>query len=155
MRKLRWNWPVWLGFALSVVAFVSYFRFFARFPVIRNVPWANFLLFGAGAASLWAGLKRVRGRAKPFRGKIVSSILTLLSVSIFAVFCFVIFHVTRRLPAAAGSPKIGEKAPEFVLRDTHGNLVSLSTILSAPLDPSNPSRSAPKGALLIFYRGYW
>ena len=30
MRKLRWNWPVWLGFALSVVAFVSYFRFFAR-----------------------------------------------------------------------------------------------------------------------------
>jgi hypothetical protein len=112
-------------------------------------------LFGAGAASLWAGLKRVRGRAKPFRGKIVSSILTLLSVSIFAVFCFVIFHVTRRLPAAAGSPKIGEKAPEFVLRDTHGNLVSLSTILSAPLDPSNPSRSAPKGALLIFYRGYW
>jgi len=151
MRKLRWNWPVWLGFALSVVAFVSYFRFFARFPVTRNVPSANFLLFGAGATSLWAGLKRVRGRAKPFRGKIVSSILTLLSVSIFAVFSFVIFHVTRRLPAAAGLPKIGEKAPEFVLRDTHGNLTSLSTTLSAPLDPSNPTCPWRIDTVVIFH----
>jgi len=64
MRKLRWNWPVWLGFVLSVIAFVSYFRFFARFPVTRNVPWANFLLFGASAAFLWAGLRRSLGEAQ-------------------------------------------------------------------------------------------
>jgi hypothetical protein len=155
MEKLRWNWPVWLGFVLSIVAFVSYFLVFARFPVTRDVPWANFLLFGAGAAFLWAGLRRVPGRAQPLRGKIVSSIVTLLSVAIFGVFCFVIFHATRQLPASLESPKIGQKAPEFALRDTHGNLVSLSTLLSTPLDPSSPSRSAPRGVLLIFYRGYW
>ena len=155
MRKVRWNWPVWLGFVFSIVAFVSYFLVFARFPVTRNVPWANFLLFGAGAAFLWVGLTRVLGRAQPFRGKIVSSVLTLLSVSIFGVFCFVIFHATRQLPASLESPKIGQKASEFALRDTDGNLVSLSTLLSTPLDPAGPSRSAPKAVLLIFYRGYW
>jgi hypothetical protein len=155
MRKLRWNWPLWLGFVFSIVAFVSYFLVFARFPVTRDVPWANFLLFGAGAAFLGAGLRRVFGGAQPFRGKIVSSILALLSVSIFGVFCFVIFHAARQLPASLESPKIGQKASEFALRDTHGTLVSLSSLLSTPLDPSSPSRSAPKGVLLIFYRGYW
>jgi len=25
MRKLRWNWPAWAGFLLSILAFVSYF----------------------------------------------------------------------------------------------------------------------------------
>jgi hypothetical protein len=155
MKKLLWNWPVWLGFVFSIVAFVSYFLVFARFPVTRNVPWANFLLFGTGAAFLWTGLRRVLGGAEPFRGKILSSILTLLSVSIFSVFCFVVFHATRQLPASPGSPKIGEKAPEFALRDAHGSLVSLSTLLSTPLDSSGSSRSAPKGVLLIFYRGYW
>lgn len=155
MGKLRWNWPVWLGFVFSIVAFVSYFLVFARFPVTRDVPWANFLLFGAGATFLWAGLRRILGGAQPFRVKIVSSILALLSVSIFGVFCFVIFHATRQLPASLQSPKIGQKASEFALRDTHGNLVSLSTLLSTPLDPSSPSRSVPRGVLLIFYRGYW
>jgi hypothetical protein len=59
------------------------------------------------------------------------------------------------LPASLGSPKLGREAPGFVLRDTQENLVSLSALLSTPLDPSNPFRSAPKGVLLIFYRGYW
>jgi hypothetical protein len=155
MRKLRWNWPVWLGFVLSVVAFLSYFRFFARFPVTRNVPWANFLFFGVSAAFLWAGLRRALGGAQLFRGKIVSSILTLLSVSIFGAFCFVIFHATRQLPTSVGSPKVGQKAPGFALRNTRESLVSLSSLLSTPLDPSSSSQKAPKGVLLVFYRGYW
>jgi hypothetical protein len=155
MRKLRWNWPVWLGFVLSVVAFVSYFRFFARFPVTRNVPWANFLLFAASAAFLWAGLRQALEGAQPFRAEIVSSILTLLSVSIFGTFCFVIFHATRQLPTSPRSPRVGQKAPEFALRNTHGKLVSLSSLISAPLDPSSPSQNAPKAVLLVFYRGYW
>jgi hypothetical protein len=128
MKKLRWNWPVWLGFVFSIVAFVSYFLVFARFPATRNVPWANFLLFGAGAAFLWNGLRRVLGGAEPFRGKIVSSILTLLSVSIFCVFCFVVFHATRQLPASPGSPKIGEKAPEFAVAFSRGITVRASPV---------------------------
>lgn len=156
MTKLRWNWPVWLGFLLSVVAFLSYFLVFARFPITRNVPWANFLLFGLSAVFLWAGVRRAFGAAPPARGKIASAILAFLGVSILGVFCLVIFHVTKQLPASAGAPKIGQKAPEFLLRDTHRSWVGLSTLLSFPLDPSNPSaRSSPKGVLLVFYRGYW
>lgn len=155
MKKVRWNWSIWLGFFLSIVAFPSYFLVFAKFPVTRNIPWANFLLFGAGAAFLVEGWKRVLGGAQPFREKIVGSILVFLSISIFGAFCFVIFHTTRQLPDSLGSPNIGQNAPEFTLRDTHGNLVSLSSLLSTPLDPPSPSRRTPRGVLLVFYRGYW
>ncbi len=155
MRKLRWNWPIWLGFLFSLLAFMSYPLVFARFPVTRNVPWVNFLLFGVSATFLFLGLRRIFGGAQSFLGKIVSLILIFLTVSIFCVFCFVIFHATKQLPASIGAPKIGQKAPEFALRDTRKNLVSLATLLSTPLDPSHPSRRAPEGVLLIFYRGYW
>ena len=155
MRKLRWNWPVWLGFLFSLLAFMSYFLVFARFPVTRNVPWVNFLLFGISAALLFLGFRRILRDVQSFLGKIVGSILIFLSVSIFCVFCYVIFHATKQLPTSIGAPKIGRKAPEFALRDTRENLVSLATLLSTPLDQSNPSQRAPKGVLLIFYRGYW
>ena len=59
MRKLDWNWPAWAGFLLSILAFVSYFMVFARFPITRNVPWVNFLLFGVAALFFLTGLKRV------------------------------------------------------------------------------------------------
>lgn len=155
MRKLLWNWPVWLGFLFSLLAFTSYSLVFARFPATRNVPWVNFLLFGVSAAFLVFGLKRMLGGAQSVLGKMVSSILIFLSISIFWVFCFVIFHATKQLPASTGAPKIGQNAPEFALRDTRENLVSLAALLSTPLDLSNPSRGAPEGVLLIFYRGYW
>jgi len=57
MRKF-WNWPAWAGFPLSILAFVSYFTVLVRFPITRNVPWVNFLLFGAAALFLLTGLKR-------------------------------------------------------------------------------------------------
>jgi hypothetical protein len=155
VRKLRWNWPVWLGFLFSLLAFMSYSLVFARFPATRNVPWVNFLLFGVSATFLFVGFRRIFGDAQSSLGKIVSSILIFLSVSIFCFFCYVIFHATKQLPASIGAPKIGQKAPEFALRDTRENLVSLATLLSTPLDPSHPSPRAPEGVLLIFYRGYW
>ena len=58
MTKLRWNWPAWAGLLLSILGFVSYFVVFARFPLTRNVPWANFLLFGAAVLLVVTGLKR-------------------------------------------------------------------------------------------------
>ncbi len=53
----------------------------------------------------------------------------------------------RPLPASAGAPDMGQKAPDFRLREVGGESVSLSEILSA----------SPKGSwvLLVFYRGYW
>jgi len=155
VRKQRWNGPVWLGFPFSLLAFMSYSLVFARFPVTRNVPWVNFLLFGISAALLFLGFRRILRDVQSFLGKIVGSIVIFISVSIFCIFCYVIFHATKQLPASIGAPKIGQKAPQFALRDTQENSVSLATLLYTPLDQSNPSQRAPKGVLLIFYRGYW
>jgi len=62
--------------------------------------------------------------------------------------------MSRWLPTAHGAPQIGQKAPVFTLADTHGKPVSLSELLSAPINGKAPS-SNPRGVLLIFYRGYW
>ena len=155
MEKSRWNWPVWLGFLLSVLAVLSYPLFFYRFPITRDVPWASFVLFAIGLVFLVVGLRRVFAKEPVSRGKVLSPILAFLSVAVFGLFCFGIFYGSRQLPKSLGAPKVGQKAPEFELRDTHEGLVSLTSLLSTPLDPANPSRGVPKGVLLVFYRGYW
>ncbi len=70
MRKLRWNGPVWLGFLFSLLAFMSSSLVFARFPVTRNVPWVNFLLFGISAALLFLGFRRILRDVQSFPGKL-------------------------------------------------------------------------------------
>ncbi len=152
MNQHRWNWPLWVGFLLSPLAFLSYFFFFYKFPITRDVPWVNFLLFGISVALLFVGLKRAFQQAQLFRGKITGSILATLSLGVLVSFSVFVFHLAKQLPASAGSPRVGAKAPDFELPDTQGKPVSLSSLLSTPL---SPSQSAPKGVLLVFYRGYW
>ena len=130
-RKLRWNGFAWAGFLLSILAFVSYFTVLVRFPATRDVPWVNFLLFGAAALFLPAGLKRAFTGLGSLGGKFVSSVLALLSISILGVFCFVVFRTTLQLPASHGAPRVGQKASDFTVRDMRGNLVSLSTLRSS------------------------
>jgi len=152
MKDHRWNWSLWAGFLLSLVAFLSYFVLFVRFPLTRDVPWLNFLLFGLATFLLAIALKRAFGQPQTYRGKIVGPILTALSVAVTVLFCFFIFHFTKQLPKSAGAPRIGVKAPDFELSDTQGKMVSLSGLLTTP----NPSTHLPpKGVLLVFYRGYW
>ncbi len=152
MTPRRWNWHLWAGFVLCLIALASYFFVFARFPVTRDVPWANFLLFGTGIAFLFVGVKHAFREPQQYRGKIAGPILSLLSLLAVGFFCFLIFYQTRQLPASAGAPRIGQRAPEFVLPDTNNQPVSLSSLLSTPLANSQAS---PKGVLLVFYRGYW
>jgi len=64
--KRKWNWPIWVGFVIAVGGLFSY-EWFAQFPVTRDFPWANLLLFGIGAALLIVGLFRAFGR--PRRGR--------------------------------------------------------------------------------------
>ena len=45
VAKLNWNWRIWAGFLVAVAAFLSYLTIFIRFPITRNVPWVNWLLF--------------------------------------------------------------------------------------------------------------
>jgi AhpC/TSA family len=140
--KRKWNWPIWVGFLLVLTGFFSY-TFFARFPVTRDFPWANLLLFCTGEILLVAGLFRAFGNARAYRGKIFGSILTVLSVLMIGLFSYVIFYELRQVPASTGAPHVGEKAPEFALPDQNSKQVALADLLSG------------KGALLIFYRGHW
>jgi hypothetical protein len=151
LNQHRWNWHLWAGFVLCLLGFGS-LPVLARFPATRDVPWVNLLLFGTGLAFLFVGLRRAFGQPQQYRGKIAGSIVGAVSVLTVAIFCFFVFYQTRQLPASTGAPKVGEKAPEFVLPDTSNQPVSLSSLLSTPFVNS---QTFPKGVVLVFYRGYW
>lgn len=152
MNIRRFNWPIWAGFLLSLIAFFSYFSVFVWFPVTRDFPWANLLLFAIAAALLVFGVRRAFSpdRSHPKRSKIAGAILAALSVAIFGFFIVATFIIARRLPASSSAPQISQKAPDFTLNDTNAKPVSLSELLASPINGKSP-----KGVLLIFYRGYW
>lgn len=149
MNVRRFNWPLWAGFLLSLVTVFSYFAVFVWYPVTRDFPWANLLLFLVAAVLLFIGVRgafATGGR----RSKIVATIVTSLGVVVIALFLFAFFVAGRWLPASTGAPQVGQKAPDFTLNDTNGQAVSLNELLTTPVNGN-----APKGVLLVFYRGYW
>jgi len=150
MKTRSFNWPVWAGLLISVSAFLGYFLVFVRFPFTRDFPWASLLLFGVAAALLLVGLRRAFAPGRRLGSKAAGVVAAALSVAIFGFFVFATFVMSRRMPAAEAAPQVGRKAPEFTLRDTDGRPVALSELLSAPVNGR-----APKGVLLVFYRGYW
>lgn len=134
---------------LSLLSVVSYLTVFVWYPVTRDFPWANLLLFLLAGVLLFVGLRRAFASDRR-RLKIVAAIVTALGVLVIGLFLFGFFVGGRQLPASKGAPQVGQKAPEFTLNDTNGKAVSLSELLSMPINGS-----APKGVLLVFYRGYW
>src|SRR5882762_8654645 len=52
--KRRPNAPLWLGFLIVLFAFLSYIPIFAKYPITRDMPWANFLIFVVGFILLFA-----------------------------------------------------------------------------------------------------
>jgi hypothetical protein len=144
--KRRWNWPIWAGFVVIVTGLFSY-GFFARFPITRDFPWANLLLLGIGIALLLVGLFRAFGRPQIYGGKILGSIFAAIAVLVVALFSYEIFYVLRQVPASTGAPRVGQKAPDFLLLDQNGSPVGLGDLLRGP--------SGPKPVALIFYRGFW
>jgi hypothetical protein len=134
----RINWPLWTGLILSVVAFISYFTLFVRFPITRDVPWLTFLLFIIATGLLVAGIARARL-------KIVAVIVALVGVMFLGGFTWFVFVFAKKLPASAGAPRVGSPAPDFTLNDSTGQ----------PFVLASAAATAPKGLLLVFYRGYW
>jgi len=141
--KKSWNWPLWIGFLFALAGFFSY-TFFAQFPITRDFPWANLLLFAAGGILLVLGLFRAFGKPRVYRGKILGPILAILGLLMFGFFSYVFFYVLRQVPPSIGAPRVGEKAPEFTLSNQDGKEISLRDLTS---------RS--KAVALIFYRGFW
>jgi hypothetical protein len=148
--KRRPNAPLWLGFLIVLFAFLSYIPIFAKYPVTRDMPWANFLIFALGFIFLFLGLWRAFSQPTLYRGKIAGPILTTISVAAVGFFCLIIFSLGKHLPPSAQAPKVGQKAPDFVLADTTGKTVSLASLLS-----TSATAQPAKGVVLIFYRGYW
>jgi hypothetical protein len=136
----RINWPLWIGFLLSIAAFATYFLFFINFPTTRDVPWPSLLLFVIAIVLLVIGLRRATAR-RP-----LAWIVTILGIGVAAFFCFAVLIAGKQLPASETAVGIGTKAPDFVLLDTDRQPVALAQLLAAP---------ANKGVILIFYRGYW
>jgi hypothetical protein len=150
MQVHRYNWLLWAGLLLSVSAFLSYFFVFVWFPVTRDVPWANLLLFGIAALFVLGGIRRAWAPEQPRRAKIVAAVLATLSVALGGGFVYVTSIMARHLPAAQSAPQIGQQAPDFRLADTQGTPVALAELLAAPINGHTP-----KGVLLVFYRGAW
>jgi hypothetical protein len=142
--KRRWNLLNWAGFAIILVALVSYVPLFALFPITRDIPWANYLLFLIGGALLAVGVRRAFRDPEHYRGKISGSILASLSALLFAFFVVTITYFGKQIPSAETALRVNQKAPPFVLVNTVGKQVSSADLLKDH-----------GGLVLVFYRGYW
>lgn len=131
------NGRLWGGLLLSLVAASSYPLFFYRFPITRDVPWVNILLFVVALFLLITGFRRARRR-------IAAGIVMVLGVGL-GVFFGVSLVVMSKAPASPDAPRVGQKAPELALLDSARRETSLAQLLA----------SSPRGVLLVFYRGYW
>lgn len=149
----KFNWHIWAGFLLSIVAFLSYFFFFVTFPITRDFPWANLILFIIAGALLLVGVRRAFAPDRSGLVKIGSVLLATLGVLVMALFIFTTFIAGRWLPSSLGAPRAGNRAPEFTLNDANGKPTSLAELLNTPINVTSTAK--PRGVLLIFYRGYW
>ena len=135
---------MWAGFATTLVAALSYIPIFANYPLTRDFPWVNLLLFLAAGWLLAVGLRRAYTGPGKYLGKIVAVVLGVLSAGIFGLFCYGVFYHARNIPSAERALRAGQQAPEFSLTAADGKPVSLSQL-----------RRDNRAVLLIFYRGYW
>lgn len=134
----RINVPLVSGFLLVFVTIFSYVYFFSQYPITRDVPWVSYLMLAGAVMLMIAGVRRAKH-------KVWSWIVAVIGFGFVALVLVANVVGMKMLPAAHGAPRVGQKAPEFALRDTHNNVVTLSSLTA----------SAPRGVLLIFYRGYW
>jgi hypothetical protein len=142
--KRHWNVPIWAGFVIVIVALVSYIPIFAVFPVTRDVPWANYLLFLLGGGLLGVGVRRALRDPEQYRGKISGSILAVLSVLLLGFFVVGTVYLTKQIPSAERALRPGQPAPPFVLQDIAGKQLASSELLKSH-----------RAVVLVFYRGYW
>jgi len=143
VRRHR-NVSIWVGFAIVIVAVASYIPIFTQFPVTRDIPWANYLLFLLGGGLLAVGVRRAFRDPEHYRGKISGSILAVLSVLLFGFFAVSILYLTKQIPSAESALRPGQPAPPFVLQDIAGKQIASSELLKGH-----------RAVVLLFYRGYW
>lgn len=150
MTLKKFNWQIWASFLITFASLFAFQFFFVLFPATRDFPWVNLLLIAVAVVFLFLGVKRAFKPDRSKKSKVLASILATLTIAAIGLFLFAAFILSKQLPASTGAPQVGQKAPEFSLTDSTGRQVSLSELLSTPIGGNKP-----KGALLVFYRGYW
>ncbi len=144
---------LWTGVLLIILAIVSFALFFVAFPGQQALPWLNLLVSVLALGCIVIGLRRASVQPESYRGKGVGWILTVFS-SLLLAFAVFAFYFARKLPDADAAPRIGQKAPDFELKDSNGRTVTLAQLLAEPAAPARQG-SRSKAVLLVFYRGYW
>lgn len=150
MNKKYWNWQLWIGFSLSLLALLIYILLLQQ---TRSIFWGSLLLFIISALLIISGLRRAFGQPQAYRGKVAGPVLTLLSVILLGIFGWGSYLASKLFARGLHAPQVGQKAPDFSIVDDHGNPATLTQLLSATMP--HASASVPKGVLLVFYRGYW
>jgi len=136
------NHALWLGPLVTIAGMVSYFLFFARFPVLRDFPWINLpmVVIGMGLSLLGFWGAYIRGSRRWVR--VAGSFgLAVSLVSGGALFVYV-FAYSNSLPAASATTTTLELAPDFALEDSAGRVHRLSDYRGSKV-------------VLVFYRGHW
>jgi hypothetical protein len=151
-RARELNSRLWTGVLLTFITVAALVLFFVQFPGQTLLPWITLVLSAIAAFLVISGLRLARSQPQRYGGKTTAWIFSVVSVLLLAFNLFA-FFAARHLPAPNGAPAAGQKAPEFVLKDTRGQNVSLAQLLSQPNVSSGGA--APKAVLLVFYRGYW
>jgi len=149
VKERRNNSAVWLGLILAVVSLLSQGLFFLKVPGQNTLPWLSLALATVAVILVLLGVKRAFFESQLYRGKVAGSIITVVSLLLFAMTLFG-FVTARKIPGTASAPQVGQKAPDFTLADTNGQNISLADLLSTPVGNAHP-----KAVLLVFYRGYW
>ena len=152
MTPKAWNWRLWVGFIVSLLA---PFTYFSLFETTHFALWISLLLFIVAIWLLIGGLSRAYAAPESYRGRMAGTILTTLSVLVMALFGFALYEMKRAYAVAQNAPQVGQKAPEFALIDSNSRPVNLRELLAAPLPGASGVPWTPRGVLIVFYRGYW
>lgn len=147
-----WNWRLWVGFVIASLAPFSYFSLFEITPIAF---WLSVLLFVVAIVLLIGGVRRAYSAPESYRGKVAGPILATLAVLVIGLFSFGMYAMKKAYPEARNAPRVGQKAPEFALTDSKNNAVKLADLLATPVPGASVAAQAPRGVLLVFYRGYW
>jgi len=147
------NRSLWAGAGLLVLFLLSSVLPFTEVPGKEALIWLNLVLGVLTLVFFVIGLRRAVGQPQRYRGKVAGWIFTVLSSFLLLVTIFG-FYAARNVPSANAAPKVGEKAPDFALKDTKGQTLTLAQVLAGPVDPAGTAIK-PKAVLLVFYRGYW
>lgn len=138
----RRNHAIWLGPIVTVVAVLSYFSYFARFPALRDFPWFNLIMVAVGILLSVGGVWRAFSPSLSYRGKILGTLGLIVSVFVWGFFNVYIFSISYSLPEATGVSLEMATAPDFTLIDQHGQSMSLADLRG-------------RKVVLTFYRGFW